>query len=42
MRYVTSVERRAIQQGIEQGIEQEAVSLVMRLLRRRFGDSMKL
>jgi len=36
MRYVTSVERRAIEQGIEQGIDRE-VSFVVRLLDRRFG-----
>jgi len=38
MRYVTSIERRGIQQGLQQGLQQEASVLLKKLLNRRFGE----
>ncbi len=37
MRYITSVERIGMEQGIQQGLQQGQAELVLRLLARRFG-----
>ncbi len=36
MRYVTSIERLALQEGQQQGMHNECLSLIKRLLRRKF------
>ena len=36
MRYVTSVERLAIQRGMQQGIQRQAQIILMRLLQKRW------
>ncbi len=38
MKIVTSWMREGIEQGLQQGREQEALSLIMRMLKRRFGS----
>lgn len=38
MRYVTSIERLAREEGIEEGVEQGKISVLKRQLTRRFGD----
>lgn len=37
MQYVTSIERRGIEQGVQQGLRMEAMKLAIRLLHRRVG-----